>query len=351
MTNYDDYETEFSSPQIDFETTLATFRDLENQHSTAYNAIFYGLSGLSDTQIVQFEPVWNALHVTRRRSILEQIAEFSEANFEVNYGTIGRMALNDPDAAVRKVATDVLWEDESLATMSRLIELAQWDEARDVRAAAASALGRYILLGELGDLPEAETKRAQDVMMTLWTDTNEDIEVRRRALEAISNCSHDSVPDAIYEAYNSSEEPLQISAVFAMGRTCDSKRWGGIVLHSLDNALTEIRYEAARAAGELELADAVPRLRQLAQTDDIEIREAAIWSLGEIATKEARRALDQLAETAHDLGQDELIEAVEDAIANASFMGGDLPFMFDIDTDYEDDDEYDHPDNYDDQDA
>jgi HEAT repeat protein len=82
-----------------------------------------------------------------------------------------------------------------------------------------------------------------------------------------------------------------------------------------------MRYEAARAAGELELISAVPLLVRLAAREDPEIQDVAIWSLGEIGSREALRVLERLAERAYESGNALLIEAIDDAIANASLTG------------------------------
>jgi HEAT repeat protein len=93
-----------------------------------------------------------------------------------------------------------------------------------------------------------------------------------------------------------------------------------------------MRYEAARAAGELEIEEAVPLLGRLILDDDREILEVVTWSLGEIGGKEAVRILEAMAETAEETDDDVLMEAIEDAIGNASLADG-LFGSYDIDLD------------------
>ncbi|MCC6802742.1 MAG: HEAT repeat domain-containing protein [Anaerolineae bacterium] len=273
--------------QPDLETTLAALRDNDG---TVTSTLYYGLSGLESGDIERLAPVWKGLTPEYRRKLVQELTEASEANFELEYKTLGQYALEDDEPGVREAAVDLLWEDESLALMYRLIDLAQEDESVGVRAAAASALGRFILLGELGDLPESETVKAQDAMVGVLDDADEDVDVRRRALEAIANCGHEVVEEAIREAYDSPDHRMQISAVFAMGRSYD-EQWGEFVRQQLDSDDAEMRYEAARAAGELEVEDAVPGLIRLALDSDREVKEVAIWSLGEIGSRDALRVL------------------------------------------------------------
>ncbi len=307
----------------DLNATLATLRDNDG---VVNSAVYYGLSGLEPTDIERLTPVWEHLTASYRRKVVRELLEASEANFELNYEVLGQYALNDSDAGVREAAVELLWEDESLVLMNRLIDVALYDEAINVRAAAASALGRFILLGELGDLPEAETSKAQDAAVTILENQSEDYDVRRRALEAIANCSHEVVDEAIREAYDNSDHRMQISAIFAMGRTYDSQ-WNEYVLQQLDSEDPEMTYEAARAAGELEIEEAVPGLTRLALDHDREIKEVAIWSLGEIGTRESTRILERLATEAKRLKDDELLEAIEDAIGTASLGGNSLYMM------------------------
>jgi len=287
--------------------------------------LYYGLSGLTPMEIQRLGEVWESIDPQKRYTVLTELAEASELNFEYDYRELGLFALNDADANVREAAIELLWEDESLELMSRLIDIAQWDEATQVRATAASALGRFILLGEYAEIPEAETTRVQDVVIGILTNTDEETDVRRRALEAIANCGHEIVNEAIQEAYTSPEQKMRVSAVFAMGRSYDPM-WREAVLREISSSDPEIRYEAARSAGELELKEAVPYLGRMAVDDEREIQEVAVWSLGEIGGREALRILSALAEDAEETEDNSLLEAVEDAIGGATLVGNDLNF-------------------------
>lgn len=330
-TNFNENEERQPIPQPDLETTLKTLRENDGSVNAT---LYYGLSGLEPSEIRRLAPVWAELAPAFRRKLLRELVEASETNFELDYSTLGYYALDDSDAGVREAAIELLWEDESMPLMHRLNDLALEDEAVEVRAAAASALGRFILGGELGDMDEAETVRAQETAVSILNNLSEDIDVRRRALEAISNSSHELVEEAIREAYDSYDRRMQISSVFAMGRSCD-EQWNEFVVQQLDSEDAEMRYEAARAAGELEIESAVRGLTRLALDDDREIKEVAIWSLGEIASKEATRTLERLATEAKRLHDDELMEVIEDALATAS-MGSSSLYMMRLDEDDED---------------
>jgi HEAT repeat protein len=315
---FDEHEQSKRAEKPQLEETLSALQLIENEVIPA--KVYYGLSGLTSAEIEQLKVVWDKLPASLRRKLLLELAETNELNFDLDYRELGLFGLQDADSSVRTAAIELLWLDESLEFMSKLIDLSQWDDNFEVRAAAVSDLGRFILLGEYEEIPEREAIRAQDVAIQLLTNDQEDLEVRRRALEAISNCSHDIVAEAIQEAYDSSERLMRVSSIFAMGRSCD-RRWWTTVLKEMNSEDEELRYEAARAAGELQLEEAVMPLGAMAARDDREIKEAAIWSLGEIGGREAVRILSALAQDAEEMDDDDLLEAVEDAISNASLVG------------------------------
>ncbi len=320
------HEEDNVSPVRERPEISETLQVLESTTEPTNSVLSYGLSDLSPNELSALLPVWGHLEADYRRSILKALTDVNESNFEFNYAAFAKAMLNDPDSAVRETAIELLWEDESIALMDKLVDMTRTGESVAERAAAANALGNFILRGELGDLPEADVTRAQNAVIALWQTPDEDVEVRRRALEAISNSSHEIVPDAIEQAYQNYDQRLQISAIFAMGRSCDD-RWAENVLTELENESPEFRYEAARAAGELELEEALPALSGLAFDEDVDIRDTAIWALGEIGGKEAMRVLSLLADDAKARKDRDLLESVEDALAAANLNSGDLYMM------------------------
>jgi HEAT repeat protein len=319
-------------------TIEETIRAIQTMQSEIVpSRVYYGLSDLSDQDVRQLDAVWKAIDEDRRRVIVTQLAEASETSFDLDYQALGHYVLNDASSLVRAAAIGLLWIDASIEYLDRLIQLAQNDTSIQVRAAATIEIGRFILLGEYEEIGESDAARAQDCVISLWLDHSVDNEVRRRALEAISNSSHEIVPSAIREAYESSIHLMKVSAVFAMGRSYD-EMWGEVVLREMRNTDPEIRFEAARAAGELDLVEAIDILAQLAQGDDQDIREASIWALGEIGGGKALSALMALAEAAEEEGDEEAMEAIDEAIAYASLFD-DLDFDFDKYDDFEDVDE------------
>lgn len=320
MADFDMDSNEFEMPEKPtLEEALEALNNYD--HGVLNAAIVYGLSDLSPKQIITLKPVWDALAPEVRTEILSALLDSSENNIELNYDSLSIIALEDAASTVRKAAIALMWENDDVQLMDRLIDLAENDVAIEVRAEAAKALGRFILAGELGNIAENLADKAQESVIQLLNDELEDVEVRRRALESISNSSHAIVPEAIRDAYDSGLRAMQVSAIFAMGRSCD-QQWSSTVLNELGSSDPEIQYESARAAGELQLEEAVPDLIRFWGENDPEIREVVIWSLGEIGTKEAVRTLQNIQDDLEESGNDDFAEAVDDALGNAELMRG-----------------------------
>ncbi len=283
----------------------------------------YKMADLNADEYKQLQASWGGIPVERRRALMQRLTETSETNFDMDFGEVIRLALTDLDDQLRAIAIEAAWDDDTPDMATRLIAMASGDIAEDVRAAAVSALGRFILLGELGKYDRDLARRAENIALKLYNDKNEKLQVRRRALESIANCGREGVEGMIDEAYEHRDPQMRASAVFAMGRSCDAK-YASIVLRELTSDDPEMRYEATRAAGELELRQAVPYLADILLENDREIMEMAVWSLGEIGGDEARRLLEDVMERADERGDDALAEAVEEALDAANLAGKDL---------------------------
>jgi HEAT repeat protein len=203
------------------------------------------------------------------------------------------------------------------------VRLLRDDPSESVRAAAATSLGRFVLLGELEKIEAALAMMVEDALLGAIYDPHETLEVRRRAMESIAYSGQAQVQDIIEMAYYDDEEKMRISAIFAMGRSADPL-WHEMVIAELDNPNPEMRYEAARACGELEASAALSALIDLILADpDPEVQEMAIWALGRIGGKEARRVLEACCE----IENEALRQAAEEALDELDFLGGHLDLL------------------------
>jgi hypothetical protein len=249
--------------------------------------------------------------------VVRNLAALTERSFEVNFDPIFLIAMGDEDSEVRAAAIDGLWENEDQALIGPLVHLLRVDESSGVRSAAAMALARFVLLGELEKIDRAPAMLAEEALLETLRDREEDFEVRRRAVEAIAYSGEVGVREIIEAAYYDEDEKMQASALFAMGRSADPY-WSKFLIVELDNPNPELRFEAARACGELETHLAVPHLIQMISEDpDREVQEAAVWALGHIGGRAAREALEACYE-----GDDEaLSQAAAEALDEIDLLG------------------------------
>jgi HEAT repeat protein len=294
----------------------------------------YILSRMDQETLNIFKTLWPAIPTDRRRDVMQELMEISEANFEVDFDPVFLLGLGDQDAEVRATAIKGLWEHEKPSLILPLIHLLKNDETAIVREAAAAALGKFIYLRELEEIDWGEANLAEEALLETVQLAGEDLNVRRRAVESLGYSSDSRIPGVIESAYYHENEKMQVSAIFAMGRTADT-RWLPLIIEELDSPLAEMRYEAARACGELEAQNSVGQLIRLLENDsDLEVQEMTIWALGRIGGPAAKTALEACLESENEA----IALAAEDALDELN-MFGDALMMYDFSSDdYEDDD-------------
>jgi HEAT repeat protein len=313
---------------MEFEKVLLHLSKTEERLITQH---LYALSDMTHEQFERLREVWPGIELGRRRSVIRNLVELAEHSFEVNFDPIFLLALADEDSEVRTAAIDGLWENEDQALIGPLVHLLRADESPAVRAAAAIALGRFVLLGELEEIDRAPAMLAEEALLETIRHAEEELEVRRRAVEAIAYSDEAGVRGIIEAAYYDEDEKMQASALFAMGRSADPY-WCKLLLKEFDNPNPEIRFEAARACGELEASSAVSRLAQMAFDDpDREVQEAAVWALGHVGGREARQAI----EACYESDDEFLSQVAADVLDDMDLLGDNIsiPLYEDFDED------------------
>jgi HEAT repeat protein len=289
------------------------------------NATLVELSGISPEEQAHLAQVWPGITLARRREIISRLVDLAEDNFELDFEDVFRLGLGDEDADIRSQSITGLWEEEDPCLISPLLNLLEHDSSEAVRAAAATALGKFIMLGEHQKLRASYTDRICRSLLPILSDSQEPPEIRRRALEAIAPCNSPKVEIIIREAYGSRNHKLKASAIYAMGRTVDPV-WLPLLVREMNNPDAEIRYEAAVACGEIGDEAAVSPLIELIEDSDIEVSLAAIRALGQIGGEEAN---DYLEEQLEDTSLSPAFqEAIEQALAEIRENEEPLGFPF-----------------------
>lgn len=283
------------------------------------------LHDLTSERAEALRSAWPEMDAERRQQVVCQLIDLAEDNVDLNFDAVLFTALDDREAAVRAAAVRGLWEYEGRDLIGRLLQLLEKDEEPEVRAEAALALGRFVLMFEFGHLRERHFQKVEEGLRRSLEDKLEEEEVQARALEAIGAYDRPWVRQAILQAYESEAARLRVSALHAMGRNCEP-RWLPPLIEELGSEDPEMRYEAAVALGSLADRQTVSHLAPLLHDPDPEVKEAAIAALGQIGGSGAKSLLRPLLHAPSPSIQ----EAAAAALAEASFVEDPLSIDYEL---------------------
>jgi HEAT repeat protein len=286
--------------------------DIVDEHKPLRSTQLADLTALDESELREFARAWPRVPLERRLEILEQLSQLAEDNVEFDFDAVFTEALADPDAAVRIAAIRGLWEHTGRDLIPRLIALLHDDDNAAVRAEAALALGRWVMLGEFEEARPRDVETVTIALRRTATDPTEPPEVRGRAVESLGASSQPWARDLIHDAYDSGDPRLVTAAVHAMGRSADSY-WLSTVIDELQSDDVELRYEAALASASIGDEDAVPYLVDALDDEDAEVREQVIMALGEIGGEAAIDALRERANSPDERTREAAIAALEQA--------------------------------------
>jgi HEAT repeat protein len=278
---------------------------------------FSALSDLNAFDLSCFNQKWRLMSSQRRRTIIAELGRMADEDIALSFEAINRMALEDEDADVRRIAIDNLWESEDSSLVPIFIRALQTDDAINVRASAAKALGVFVLLKEMDELSPATQHEIEEALLSAYR-IEQDESIRNRCLESLGFSSLKEVQNLILDSYKKDDEKSIQSALLAMGRSAN-KSWSDHVITKLTHPTPAIRFEAAKAAGELEIKEAVPELIDLLEDVDSKVMRAALWSLSQIGGEQASEVLLSLFDKLYD---EEEIQLLEDALDNLAFVNG-----------------------------
>jgi HEAT repeat protein len=317
-----------SEKNVSFDVIIAALLDESKVLPPAY---LYRLSDLSGPDFEKIKVIWHQISPTRRRALLEDLEDLGDNDLTLSFDDLAFYALEDADEQVRTFAVRMLWQYEDKHLAPILLEMVTDDPSESVRSAAATGLGMFVYLGELEEIPVELAEEVQNKLMEVMASTDTKL-VRRHTLESLGYSNRPEVKALIENAFRSDKE-WEISALYAMGRTADPAQWGEKVLSKIDSPLDDVRTEAIRAAGELELEEAreplIDLLSEGAEDLDEDLRFTAIWSLSQIGGEGVRDLLEHLEEETED---NEESDFIADALDNLSFTEEKLMFdMFGFD--------------------
>lgn len=281
-------------------------------------ASLFRLSDLTPKEVKAVTDHWPQLPEDRRYAIMQHLADLTEENFQVYFEPLFAFCLQDAAASVRRAALEGLWDTDNTDLIPAILNLLANDPDVAVRAAAAGALGHFVLFTEWGQFPESVMAPIVAGLIAQLENHDTPIPVRRAALEAVSSAAHERIPVFIESAYNDDDEQMQAAAIYAMGNQADP-RWLKDVRLELDSDSALLREEAVRAAGNIGSSDLVDEIVDLLHhDDDLSVKLAAVSALGQIGSDIAREAL---AEVLEDAEAEDLHEAIEEALEEMDILG------------------------------
>ena len=272
-------------------------------------------SDLDPSSLQAVTQAWPGIPTKQKHWLLDALHELADENTLVSFEELGRHLLADPEGQVRLRAIRLLGESEDPKLAPALLKILAGDEDGETRHEAASALGRFVELGELEDIPAAVLREVEDALLSK-ANGDDQVIIRRGALESLGYSSRPEVATLIQASIRRENPEWQASALVAMGVSSD-ERWEDEVVSRLLDENPAVRLAAVKAAGELRLASARLLLFQvLEEEDEGEISTAAIWSLSQIGGEDVRIYLQNLLDLADD---EEDVQFLEEALENLEF--------------------------------
>ncbi|MFN0094854.1 MAG: HEAT repeat domain-containing protein [Dehalococcoidia bacterium] len=266
-------------------------------------------SGLSREEADALRDAWAEAPLSARALLVTRAAELAEDNVDLEFTLLARVATHDSEAAVRRQAAEALWESDDLAVAADLTRLLQGDPDDSVRAAAAGALRRFVLLRELERIPETAGDALVAALRAAAEDESESVDVRGRAIESLGARALPWVNTLIADAHYDDDPRLRVAALRAMGESAD-ERWLDLLADEAESDDAELRFAATVSLGLIGSEQSLPALFGLLEDDDQQVALAAVAALAEVGTQDAEERLREIVEA----GEEPLAEAAAAAL-------------------------------------
>lgn len=300
--------------KVPFQTVINALGDESTAFPLRYLEHF---SDISPEDLSALMNVWPGLPKNRKRTLLQKLTQHYKEDTLLSFATFAVALLNEADEEIRTNALRLLADTGDTHLLPKLFELAEHDPASDVQVHAVQVLGNFVEMGELEEIP-AETHRMVEECL-FRVARAEHADVQRAAVEALGFSSRGDVEELIQTAYEKHDPKWIASALFAMGRSAN-QRWEEQILSNIDHLNVDIRRIAIQAAGELRIDDARQLLLSLLEEEDDDgVIAAIIWALSQIGGEDVRITIETLLDQAEQAEDEELVEFIEEALANLDF--------------------------------
>jgi len=305
---------------IPIEDIIYALTDINHPFPAQYLPFF---SDISERNLAEIMRIWEDLAVKRKVNLLGDLERLMESDTLLAFDDIARFALKDNDPNVRRKAIELLWECEDPGLAEEFSRMLEHDQDETVQLSAVEALGRFVLLGELEEIPRRVARAVREVLYQVFSSHPPKI-LQQEILKSLSYANLPEITKVITARIDDPDPSWQLAAIIAMGRSAD-ERWEKSILKMLKSPSLPHQIEAVRSAGELELPSARLILLDMLNTSirDDDLRYQVIWSISKIGGEEVRETLEKILDGAE---SDDEAEIIELALEHLAF-NDDLPSL------------------------
>jgi len=305
------------NPEYSSDDVINNLLDNSKTFSSQFLLFF---SDISLDNLEKIKSIWSDVDKDRKCNLLKDLESLMESNTLASCDDFAYFALQDDDPRIRSQAIPLLWECTNIKLISIFINLLQNDFDPEVNASAATALGKFVLLGELEEIPEKSADMVQALLIDEYIKSKDDT-TKQRILESLGYSDNEKVNQFITNALIMNEKKWHLSALLAISRSSNDV-WGKVVLDKLIDFDPDIQNEAIKAAGELGIESAKEQIIELMESasSNEELNIQAIWALSKIGGNEIKDIFEKMIEESDDEDETDVLEMAIDNLDISSGM-------------------------------
>ncbi len=233
---------------------------LEKADDVRIATMIGAFSDLTDKMEQRFLTVWQGLTPAFQETFFHRLAFAAAEDNLLDFTVIAFHGLRSPQAGIRWVALRLLEDVRKSALLEEMIRLADADPDTAVREEAVKGLGRFLVDCDLSERHQKRAERIRTALEQLRTSDNETVALA--AMESLAFVDPGSIDEQV-RACLIGRHSREVCAGLRAIQNSLNRKWAADVLDNLDEDNPDIRLEAIRAAGQLQLKKALPSLQRL----------------------------------------------------------------------------------------
>ncbi len=271
------------------------------------------LSDLTAERAARLRTVLSELAAERRAAFYRGMHESGMNYYEYDFTPIAKIGIEDPDGAIRAASIHVLGFEDSREIGSLILQKALEDPDERTQIAAIEILGQYMYESAIENRIPVNKGKLHEALEKLIEDKNKAI--RRAAVVSYAISEKERVKEII-SGYLAGTDREELIAGLAAVRHALGEDWDESVLELMRHEDEDVSIEAIRAAGALQMKEALPALYEiLSRFDRIspDLLIAAAEAVAEIGDEGSLDVLETLGEAVVDMDS-EITDAIDDCI-------------------------------------